>query len=248
MIQIRVTRSGDTLLLRVEGVIMTSEASTWSRRRMLAASALLPLACSSSDSDTPTLGPHPTTPEGALLELRDGNRRFATGQPLVRDASQLQRVLTEASTGQKPFATILGCADSRLSPELIFDQFFGDVFVVREAGNIASSAVSLGSLEYATAVLSSPLLVVLGHASCGAVKASFEPENPGGNIQAIVDAIRPNITGASSIDDAITKNVRASIAQIRRGSPVLAAAESAGTLRVVGAVYTIATGTVTFLD
>ena len=102
---------------------------------------------------------------------------------------------------EMPFAMVLGCADSRLAPELVFDQFVGDIFVVREAGNIADSPTNLGSLEFGQSVLGAKALLVLGHSGCGAVKAAFENASPGGNIQAIVDRIKPGIAGAADLDD-----------------------------------------------
>jgi carbonic anhydrase len=189
----------------------------------------------------------PATPDAALAALQAGNKRFTDGKPQVRNTEEVERIWTEISVGQAPFATVLGCADSRLAPELIFDQFFGDVFVVREAGNIADSPTNLGSLEYAQAVLASKLLLVLGHTSCGAVKAAFENATPGGNIQSIVDAIKPGIAGATDLDDAIRRNVVAVQKRIRDKSPLLRAAETEGKIKIVGAIYTIRTGVVTFL-
>lgn len=142
---------------------------------------------------------------------------------------------------------VLGCADSRLAPELLFDQFVGDVFVVREAGNIAVSPTNLGSLEYGQAVLGAKALVVLGHTDCGAVNAAFTASAPGANIQSIVDAIKPGIAGAANLDDAITRNVGAVIEQVRTNSPMLAAAEKSGAFKIVGAFYNIKTATVRLL-
>lgn len=222
--------------------------------RLVAAGILLPsvLGCGRKEGDqnaepSPRARPMPETPAAALAELRDGNRRFTTQRPLVRTTSEIEHIWTEITVGQRPFATVLGCADSRLAPELIFDQFFGDVFVVREAGNIAASPTNLGSLEYAHSVLGTKVLVVLGHTSCGAVKAAFENAKPGGNIQAVVDKIRPAVAAAPNIDQAISANVKAAIADIRRDSALLAQAESAGKMQIAGAVYTIATGDVAFL-
>ena len=192
--------------------------------------------------------PSPATADEAFAALKAGNARFAAGKPQVRSTQEIEDIWTHISVGQAPFATVLGCADSRLAPELIFDQFFGDIFVVREAGNIAESPTNLGSLEYAQAVLGSKAILVLGHSSCGAVKAAFDDAKPGGNIDAIVAAIRPGIAGAKTIADATTANVRAVIASIRAQSALLKAAESAGKIKIAGAVYTITTGVVTFLD
>jgi carbonic anhydrase len=174
------------------------------------------------------------------------------GTRRVRTTSEIERIWTEISVGQAPFAAILGCADSRLAPELIFDQFFGDIFVVREAGNIASSPTNLGSLEFSQAVLGVKLVFVLGHSACGAVRAALNGDQPGGNIQAIVDAIEPGIKGATTLDEAILANVRATIANIRAESPLLRAAEAEPdprkAIRIVGGVYDIRSGTVTFLE
>jgi len=192
--------------------------------------------------------PSPKTPDEALAALKAGNKRFADRKPQVRSTDEIENIWTHISLGQAPFATVLGCADSRLAPELIFDQFFGDVFVVREAGNIADSPTNLGSLEYGQAVLGSKALLVLGHTSCGAVKAAFDDAKPGGNIDSIVAAIRPGIAGSKTMDDAIAANVRAVIKTIREKSPLLRDAESAGKIKIAGAVYTISDGTVAFLD
>jgi carbonic anhydrase len=192
--------------------------------------------------------PAPATPDEALAALKAGNERFADREPQVRSTEEIEEIWTAISDGQAPFATVLGCADSRLAPELIFDQFFGDIFVVREAGNIADSPTNLGSLEYGQAVLGSKLILVRGHSSCGAVKAAFGKDDPGGNIQAIVDAIRPGIAGAKTIEDATVANVRAVQKRIRDKSPLLREAESGGKIKLVGGVYTISTGKVTFLD
>ncbi|MBY0273855.1 carbonic anhydrase, partial [Candidatus Binatia bacterium] len=197
---------------------------------------------------TPPTHPAAATPDEAIAALKAGNERFVNQKPQVRDTDEIEKIWTSITGGQAPFATVLGCADSRLAPELIFDQFFGDVFVVREAGNIADSPTNLGSLEYGQAVLGSKLVLVLGHTSCGAVKAAFGKGDPGGNIQAIVDAIRPGIAGAKTVEDATVANVRAVQARIRDKSAILRDAEKAGKIKIVGGVYTIATGTVSWLD
>jgi carbonic anhydrase len=177
----------------------------------------------------------------------EGNKRFVDGTPQVRDTADIKRIWTAAKAGQEPFASILTCADSRLGPELIFDQFVGDIFVVREAGNIADSPTNLGSLEFGQAVLKSKALMVLGHSDCGAVNAALDNATPGANIQAIVDAIKPGIAGATDLNDAIARNVRAVIDTIRDKSTLLRDAEAAGEVKIVGAVYDIKTATVTLL-
>jgi carbonic anhydrase len=224
-----------------------------SRRYLLSAvpvAALTLAACGSKDqaeSAPPAPTPMPTTPDGAIQILKDGNYRFANKEPQIRDTATIEKIWTEAKAGQQPFAMVLGCADSRLAPELLFDQFVGDIFVVREAGNLADSPTNLGSLEFGHAALKAKALVVLGHSACGAVQAAFEKATPGGNIQAIVDAIKPGIVGAKNVDDAIERNVQAVIATVRERSELLRQAEQSGALKIVGAVYDLRTATVRFL-
>ena len=195
----------------------------------------------------PAPPPRPASGDEAIAVLKEGNTRYVDNKPQVRDTADIKEIWTSISTGQEPFATVLTCADSRLGPELIFDQFVGDVFVVREAGNIADSPTNLGSIEFGQAVLGSKALMVLGHSDCGAVKAAFEGATPGANIQAIVDAIKPGIAGATDVNDAVARNVRAVIERIRAKSTLLRDAETAGTLKIVGAVYDIKSARVTLL-
>jgi carbonic anhydrase len=192
--------------------------------------------------------PKPATPDDAIKALTDGNARFATNTPQVRNTADIELLWTAGiDQKQEPFASVLGCADSRLAPEIIFDQFVGDIFVVREAGNIAVSPTNLGSLEYGQAVLKSKLLVVLGHSDCGAVNAAYTNAEPGGNIQSIVDTIKPAIAGATSLEDAITRNVRAVKDRIRKDSAILREAEQSNDFAIVGAYYDITTAVVRFL-
>lgn len=228
-----------------------------SRRRLLAALPAVPalaLAAAACTAKSPEKiradagpPPEPKTPEQAVEVLMAGNKRFAARQPQVRDTADIEVIWTEIRQTQQPFATILTCADSRLGPELIFDQFVGDIFVVREAGNIADSPTNLGSLEFGQAVLGSKALMVLGHSDCGAVRSALDNATPGANIQSIIDAIRPGIAGANDLKDAIARNVRAVIATIRAKSTLLRDAEAAGQVKIVGAVYDIKTATVTLL-
>ncbi len=227
-----------------------------SRRGFLAAVPVLGLAAGAAacsprtEQNSPGIPPRPPEPvsaDEALAALVEGNARFTSLQPQVRNTADIEVVMTEAVAGQAPFATILGCADSRLAPELIFDQFLGDIFVVREAGNLAESPTNLGSLEFGQAVLGSKLIVVLGHSSCGAVRAALEGATPGGNIQAVIDAIAPGIAGARDLADATKRNVAAVITRVRAKSPLLRSAEQGGAIRIVGAYYDLATGGVDFL-
>lgn len=196
------------------------------------------------DTEDTAPPPRPADPQQAIDVLMEGNARFAARTPQLRSVEDIDELWTRVVTGQEPFAMVLGCADSRLAPEVLFDQFVGDIFVVREAGNIAESATNLGSLEFGHAVLKAKALIVLGHSGCGAVKAAYDNATPGSNIQAIVDHIKPNITGATNLDDAIVRNVRAVKERVRRGSPLLAAAEQSGEFAIVGGVYDIAAATV----
>lgn len=227
-----------------------------SRRQFLGALPVVALAvaaCGSNrtaDEVRQSIGPppNPKTPDEAIKLLADGNARFAARTPQIRETADIELLWsTGIYANQEPFATVLGCADSRLAPELIFDQFVGDIFVVREAGNIADSPTNLGSLEYSQAVLKSKVLVVLGHSDCGAVNAAFTNAEPGANIQSIIDVIKPGIASATSLEDAIVRNVRAVKDQVRRDSTLLREAELAATFKVVGAYYDIKTATVRFL-
>ena len=192
--------------------------------------------------------PNPKTPDEAIKVLTEGNARFAARTPQIRETADIELLWsTGIDAKQEPFATILGCSDSRLAPELIFDQFVGDIFVVREAGNVANSPTNLGSLEYSQAVLKSKVLVVLGHSDCGAVNAAYTNAEPGANIQSIIDVIKPGIAGATSLEDAIIRNVRAVKDQVRRDSTLLREAAQANDFTIVGAYYDIKTATVRFL-
>ena len=219
----------------------------------LPVAALTLSACSTTRTskeviDSVGLPPRPATPDDAIQALVDGNARFATNAPQVRNTADIELLWTSGiDQKQEPFASVLGCADSRLAPEIIFDQFVGDIFVVREAGNIAVSPTNLGSLEYGQAVLKSKVLVVLGHSDCGAVNAAYTNAEPGGNIQSIVDAIKPVIVGATSLEDAITRNVRAVKDRIRKDSAMLREAEQSNDFAIVGAYYDITTAVVRFL-
>jgi carbonic anhydrase len=227
-----------------------------SRRLFLGAlpvAALTLSACSTTRTSKEVIDsvgppPRPATPNDAIQALADGNARFATNAPQVRNTADIELLWTSGiDQKQEPFASVLGCADSRLAPEIIFDQFVGDIFVVREAGNIAVSPTNLGSLEYGQAVLKSKVLVVLGHSDCGAVNAAYTNAEPGGNIQSIVDAIKPVIAGATSLEDAITRNVRAVKDRIRKDSAMLREAEQSNDFAIVGAYYDITTAVVRFL-
>ncbi len=185
-------------------------------------------------------------------ELIDGNVRFAQGKASVRPLVQEREALR---AGQHPRAIVLGCADSRCPPELLFDQSLGDLFVVRTAGNVADP-VALGSLEYAVEHLGAHLLVVLGHDACGAVKATIAGgELPSDNLRAIVEHISPAVeaarvhwSGDELLDHAIAANAQQSARDLLLRSPVLRDAVEKGHLKLVTAVYHFADGRVTPLD
>lgn len=188
--------------------------------------------------------------ENSLARLKAGNERFVDNQPLSRDFSQ--GVRASLAQGQHPFAIILTCADSRVPPELIFDQSIGDLFVARVAGNVIDPVV-LGSVEYAITVLKSPLVVVMGHEDCGAVKAALGGKDAGPNIQAFLERIRPGIQkvkadAPGALGQAITDNVRHVGNSMPQESDVIRKALDDQRVKIVGAVYSITTGKITWLE
>jgi len=190
------------------------------------------------------------TPDAALNLLLSGNERYVANKLNERDfsASRVAR-----SRGQAPFAAILGCADSRVAPELAFDQGPGDLFVVRVAGNFVTLD-GLASLEFGAAVLGTKLIMVLGHSSCGAVDATVSALQKGndlpGHIADLVRAMKPGVesvlkqTGADLAQRAVVANVRYNVQRLQQEKPILADMVASGKLRVVGAVYDLATGKV----
>ena len=197
----------------------------------------------------------------ALERLRVGNRRFVSG---VRS---LDSLLTHARRdelvdGQKPFAVILGCSDSRVPVEIVFDQGLGDLFVIRVAGNIVASS-QVGSVEFAAESFGTRLVVVLGHTRCGAVEATLAElqrptANQSRNLRSIVDRVRPAVEGLLATDlkddpaalsrQAVKANVRVSANYLRHGSAVLEQLIAREGLLVVGAIYSLETGEVEFFD
>jgi len=199
--------------------------------------------------------------EAALERLREGNGRFVSG---ARGShiltSQTRR--SELAAGQEPFAIILGCSDSRVPAEIVFDQGLGDLFVIRVAGNIVAPS-QVGSVEFAAAWFGTRLVVVLGHSQCGAILATLEellrPTHcQSRNLRSIVDRIRPSVETLLATDlqhdqealvrEAVRANVRASSNQLRHGSEVLEQLILKGDLLVVGAEYSLETGAVDFFD
>jgi carbonic anhydrase len=192
------------------------------------------------------------SPDAALNRLMTGNARYVAGTGTLRDFRHERAALTQ---GQNPFAAVLGCADSRISPEYCFDTSLGDIFVCRVAGNFASRDV-LASLEYAVAVLKTPLVMVLGHESCGAVEAAVKSvtkgEAPPGHLPGLVAALAPAVVDVQKnpgdlLSNAIHQNVRRNVEALKSSMPILKSAVDGGQLRVVGGVYQLATGRVELL-
>jgi len=185
----------------------------------------------------------------SLKKLIDGNKRCVVCKPQYPRQDARRR--KEVSKGQKPFAVIVGCSDSRIPPELIFDQGLGDLFVVRLAGNIVDN-VALGSIEYAVEHLGSKLIVVLGHGKCGAVTAATQGADAPGHVGAVVKAIQPAVKKARKlpgdfIDNAIRANVTLVAGKIKSSKPILAEMAEKGEIEVIGAYYNIETGAVEIL-
>ncbi len=198
--------------------------------------------------------------EQALDRLRTGNRRFAAGTGSGAVASQLRRI--ELAEGQEPFAVILGCSDSRVPAEIVFDQGLGDLFVIRVAGNIVAAS-QIGSVEFAVDRFGTPLVVVLGHSRCGGIVATLNEltrptEHQSRNLRSIVDRVRPSVeallaTGlrddpTALVAQAVRANVRASVSRLRHGSEILEQHLQDGRLVVVGAEYSLESGLVEFFD
>jgi carbonic anhydrase len=186
----------------------------------------------------------------ALAKLMAGNQRYTRQKEQHPDESLARR--KELVGGQHPFAVILGCADSRVSPELLFDQGLGDLFVIRVAGNIVDDAI-LGSIEYAVEHLGTKLIVVLGHEKCGAVSAAVEGGSAAGHLSALVAAIQPSVVATSSdpgdkIHNCVIENARRVARQIRQSEPLLKDAVEHNNLKVIAADYALDTGKVTLLE
>ena len=231
-------------------------------RRLLCLSLLLLVASFGFGQDAPAAPPkhhaHPAasqpapSPDALWAELMAGNRRFVAGKPRAYGLIALRRKL---ASSQSPHVIILACSDSRVAPELVFDQGLGDLFVVRTAGNVADP-VALGSIEYAVDHLHSTVLVVLGHQKCGAVAAACSGEKmPSRNLDAIVDKINPAVAQAKTyakgeglLEAAIRENVHQSARDVVANSEIIGQAVKAGKLKVIEAEYEFDTGKVARLE
>lgn len=192
------------------------------------------------------------TPELALQQLMEGNLRYAQGNASHPHQSLERRA--ELVSGQHPFAVILGCSDSRIPPELIFDQGLGDVFVIRTAGEVVDNA-SLASIEYAVEHLDVPLVVVLGHDSCGAVTAAVQGGEAEGHLGSLMDFIRPAVEqareageGSDLLNGSIDNNVFNIVEALKSSQPVLSEKVEAGELMILGARYRLDSGLVEILE
>ena len=196
----------------------------------------------------------------ALERLREGNRRFVSDDRSSQALASGSR-RNELAAGQAPFAIILGCSDSRVPAEIVFDQGLGDLFVIRVAGNIVASS-QVGSVEFAAARFGTRLVVVLGHSQCGAILATLEelqqPTDQSRNLRSIVDRVRPSVEALLATElrhdpealvrQAVRANIRASADHLRHGSEVLEQLVQTNGLLVVGAEYSLETGVVEFFD
>ncbi|MBV9645631.1 MAG: carbonic anhydrase [Verrucomicrobia bacterium] len=202
-----------------------------------------------ADTNPPPKPQNVLSPDAALRRLMEGNDRYVEGKMKHHDFISER---PELALGQNPFAGILGCADSRVGPEYTFDTGRGDLFVCRVAGNFAD-VNSLASLEFATAVLGTPLILVLGHTKCGAVDAAVKAVKNGkkfpGHIPSLVQAIRPAVKTAQHqpgdlLDNAIKQNVLLNVEKLKTAGPILSEAVQGGKLKVAGGIYSLDTGRV----
>lgn len=192
------------------------------------------------------------TPDKAIAILKEGNARFTSNKPLKRN---LKASVQTTALGQFPFASVVACIDSRAAPEVILDQSIGDLFVARVAGNTVNEDI-LGSLEYASKVAGSRLIVVMGHTSCGAIKGACDDVKMG-NLTSLLDKFKPAVAAASTpgernshnhafVDEVTEINVKQVIQRIRDQSPVLKELENEGKIKIVGALYDTSSGKVSW--
>ena len=202
-----------------------------------------------------------TSAREGLERLREGNRRFVS-DVRSRESLASQKRRSELEAGQEPFAIILGCSDSRVPAEMVFDQGLGDLFVIRVAGNVVASS-QVGSVEFAAARFGTRLVVVLGHSQCGAILATLEElqqptDHQSPNLRSIVDRVRPSVEALlgtefsrdpdALVREAVRANIRASANHLRHGSEIVEQLILKSGLIVVGAQYSLATGVVEFFD
>ena len=210
------------------------------------------LAFGASTAQAAEPAPVAMTPDEALAILKDGNAKFLAGEVNLEVASAERRL--EIAKGQRPFVVLVGCSDSRVSPEILFERGLGELFIIRNAGNVVDLA-ALGSIEYGVLEFGVPLIVVLGHEKCGAVTAAVEiVENNAtfpGSIDNMVQPIIPAVLAVREqpgdlLDNAVRENVRRIVEDLKFADPLLAAPLADGRLKIVGARYDLDTGAVEF--
>lgn len=224
---------------------------------LLLFSSCLLMSCTTS-SQTATMtkaSQQETTPTAALKKLQDGNARFVSGRPVHRN---LTAQVKDTAKGQYPFATVVSCLDSRTSTELLFDQGIGDVFNARVAGNVVNPDI-IGSLEFGSKVAGSKLIAVVGHTACGAVKGACDHVDLSANLSGLLNRIEPAVKNTPSagadrssknsafVNQVAENNVRLAMTNIRRNSSILRDMERKGEIAIVGGMYDIETGAVTWL-
>jgi len=200
-----------------------------------------------TEEQIPTLPSDAPKWKASLLELAVGNLRFVMGK--LKSPHQSVQRREELVGGQYPFAAVLSCSDSRLPPEIIFDQGLGDLFVVRVAGNVAAFSDTIASLEYAVEHLHAPLIVVLGHQKCGAITAALEGTKMEGSLGALMESLQPAVEAAKSqegdkLENAIRANVHLTVKRLHQESVILAKAVEEGEIDILGAYYSLETGKV----
>src|ERR1700732_5336218 len=220
-----------------------------SRRGLLlgAASLLLTNAAGAEENKAPPKPENVLSPDAALKRLMKGNERYAEGESRRHDFKREREALVG---GQNPFAAILSCADSRIAPEYAFDSGRGDLFVCRVAGNFANDD-TIASMEYAVAILGTPLIMVLGHDACGAVDATIKSLKDNttlpGHLPSLVKSLTPAVKAISGrpgdpLDNAIRQNVIDNVAKLKSATPILGAAVEQKKLKVVGGIYRLSSG------
>lgn len=234
---------------RVQAPALTYDSSRRGFLRMAVAGTVAGLVAAANMEFTPgrVLAQSKLSPDAALQELMDGNRRFASGRLLAfeQDLAILKQNTIEK---QEPFAAVLSCADSRVPVELIFDQSIGHLFVTRVAGNVVTPEI-IASLEYGAAVLGTKVMLVMGHGGCGAVKATIQAKEVPGQISALYPHIQPAVDQAgSNLEAAIKANAKIQAALLRESSTVVSGLVKEGKLKVVAAYYDLTSGSATLLD
>lgn len=197
----------------------------------------------------PAIAPEDMTPEQALQKLMDGNKRFVNGKR--QSPNQTFARLQEVAKGQKPFASILSCADSRVPSEILFDQGFGDLFICRVAGNVATPE-EIGSLEFGSLVLGAKVIMIMGHERCGAVDATIKGAQVPGQIASLLDAIKPAIPRAENqpgdrLENTCKANILVQVEKLK-SSPVISQLIEEGKLIVVGGYYDLDTGEISMVS